>query len=221
MTEADPHFFAKRVASRSSLPLHRVLRQPSPRRDADGCAARRDFVPNIATRCPLRLNVLFGPGVRHRGALHVEHVIVCGPTNAGASRRRWARNPSGSLTTGSQTFSPHAPAPGQTRAIDDPQARFRRLVDLNVIEQVYNLSRAPVVQAGVAACAEAHASWSRLRPARRAPPRPGPRVDGNEKPMRSLAMSRTSGGIGTVRRERGSVAGLQPGGPMFVTDSTP
>ncbi|PYR16740.1 MAG: carbonic anhydrase, partial [Acidobacteria bacterium] len=31
-------------------------------------------------------------------------------------------------------------------AIDDSETRVRRLVDLNVIEQVYNLSRTPVVQ---------------------------------------------------------------------------
>ena len=32
-------------------------------------------------------------------------------------------------------------------AIDDPDRRFARLVELNVVEQVYNLSRTPVVQA--------------------------------------------------------------------------
>ena len=30
--------------------------------------------------------------------------------------------------------------------VDDPEARCRRLVDLNVIEQIYNLSRTPIVQ---------------------------------------------------------------------------
>jgi carbonic anhydrase len=31
-------------------------------------------------------------------------------------------------------------------AIADPDARHRRLVDLNVVEQVYNLSRTPIIQ---------------------------------------------------------------------------
>jgi carbonic anhydrase len=31
-------------------------------------------------------------------------------------------------------------------AIADPNARLHRLIDLNVLEQVYNLSRTPVVQ---------------------------------------------------------------------------
>ena len=31
--------------------------------------------------------------------------------------------------------------------LDDPERRYRRLVELNVVEQVYNLSRVPCVQA--------------------------------------------------------------------------
>jgi carbonic anhydrase len=39
-------------------------------------------------------------------------------------------------------------------AIDDPARRYQRLVELNVMEQVYNLSRTPVVQAAWARGAE-------------------------------------------------------------------
>ena len=149
MTEADPHFFAKRVDKQEPHFLFIGCSDSRvPAETLTGAQPGEMFVHrNIANQVSLAdLNVLsvleFAIEV-----LHVEHVIVCGHYECGGVKAAMGTEPLGLVDNWLGNVR-HVMRLHRARlgAIDDPQARFRRLVDLNVIEQVYNLSRTPVVQ---------------------------------------------------------------------------
>jgi len=149
MTEEDPQFFAKRAGKQE--PHYLFIGCSDSRVPAEaltGALPGEMFVHrNIANQVFLAdLNVLsvlqFAIDV-----LHVEEVIVCGHYECGGVR----------AAMGTERFGLVDNWLGNLRhlmrlhraeldAIDDPELRCRRLVDLNVIDQVYNLSRTPVVQ---------------------------------------------------------------------------
>ena len=80
--------------------------------------------------------------------LKVKHVIVCGhyqcggiraaesPSDLGAPLQQW-------LSNARDVYRLHRT---ELNAIEDPEARHRRFVDLNVIEQCVNIFRAGVIQ---------------------------------------------------------------------------
>ncbi|MBC8088287.1 MAG: carbonic anhydrase [Phycisphaerae bacterium] len=79
--------------------------------------------------------------------LDVEHVIVCGHYSCGGVKAAM-----GSASYGvvdhwlSNIRNVVRWNQDELDAIEDEDARFRRLVELNAIEQVYQLSRSPIVQ---------------------------------------------------------------------------
>src|SRR5690349_315517 len=86
-------------------------------------------------------------------ALGVEDVIVCGHQGCGGVKAALAGSApaphvDGWLANLRMVARLHDEELSEIR---DPEARVARLVELNVVEQVYNLSRTPVVQAAWAA----------------------------------------------------------------------
>jgi len=81
-------------------------------------------------------------------ALRVTDVFVCGHFGCGGVKAAMATanlpHVDNWLSNIRTVARLHA---GELDAIADPERRYRRLVELNVVEQVYNLSRVPCVQA--------------------------------------------------------------------------
>ncbi len=149
MTETDPQFFAKRADKQEPHFLFIGCSDSRvPAETLTGVLPGEMFVHrNIANQVVLTdLNVLsvlqFAIEV-----LHVEHVIVCGHYECGGVKAAMGTEPLGLVDNwlGNVRYVMRL---HRTRldAIDDAGMRLRQLVDLNVIEQVYNLSRTPVVQ---------------------------------------------------------------------------
>ncbi|HYW31993.1 MAG TPA: carbonic anhydrase [Gemmatimonas sp.] len=81
--------------------------------------------------------------------LDVKHVMVCGHYNCGGVKA--AMNPPGHMLVDNwlqgvrELYARHE---DELEALPDQNAKFSRLVELNVVEQVFQLSRTPVVQSG-------------------------------------------------------------------------
>jgi carbonic anhydrase len=89
-------------------------------------------------------------------ALGVKDIFVCGHYGCGGVKAAMESPPplrfvDNWLTNIRTVLRLHAE---ELDAVADPEARYKRLVELNVMEQVYNLSRTPVVQAAWARGAE-------------------------------------------------------------------
>jgi len=149
MTETDPQFFTKRAGKQEPHFLFIGCSDSRvPAEALTGALPGEMFVHrNIANQVlPADLNVLsvlqFAIAV-----LHVEEVIVCGHYECGGVRATMGTELLGLvddwLGNLRHVLRRHR---AELDAIDDSETRVRRLVDLNVIEQVYNLSRTPVVQ---------------------------------------------------------------------------
>jgi len=149
MTETDPQFFTKRAGKQEPHFLFIGCSDSRvPAEALTGALPGEMFVHrNIANQVlPADLNVLsvlqFAIEV-----LHVEEVIVCGHYECGGVRATMGTELLGLvddwLGNLRHVLRRHR---AELDAIDDSETRVRRLVDLNVIEQVYNLSRTPVVQ---------------------------------------------------------------------------
>ena len=149
MTRTDPDFFSSRAGSqRPHFLFIGCSDSRVPAEAMTGVLPGEMFVHrNVANQVlPADLNVLaaleFAVGV-----LQVEHVIVCGHYGCGGIAAALGTAPLGvvdhwlgSLRT---VIRIHRP---ELDAISDPEARSHRLVDLNVVEQVYNLGGTPIVQ---------------------------------------------------------------------------
>ena len=83
--------------------------------------------------------------------LQVEHVIVCGHYGCGGVRAAMGEARHGLIDNWLRVLKDTGQFFGDQLASLGTEARFDRLVELNVIEQVYNLGKTHVVQA----------SWSR------------------------------------------------------------
>ena len=149
MTETDPQFFSRRAGKQE--PHFLFIGCSDSRVPAEmltGALPGEMFVHrNIANQVlPADLNLLsvleFAIEV-----LHIEHVIVCGHYECGGVRAAMGTariglvdNWLGNIRHIMRMHRDHLDA------IDDSDTRLRRVIDLNVIEQVYNLSRTSVVQ---------------------------------------------------------------------------
>jgi carbonic anhydrase len=148
MTETDPQFFAKRADKQEPHFLFIGCSDSRvPAETLTGVLPGEMFVHrNIANQVvPADLNVLSVLQFAIE-ALHIEHVIACGHYECGGVKAAMGTEPLGLVDNWLGNVRHvmrlhHA----SLDAIDDSGLRFRRLVDLNVIEQVYNLSRTPVV----------------------------------------------------------------------------
>ncbi|MEB2285634.1 MAG: carbonic anhydrase [Polyangiaceae bacterium UTPRO1] len=149
MTQTDPEFFRKRA--RPAEPHFLFIGCSDSRVPADqltGTTPGELFVHrNIANQVfTSDLNML---SVLQYAVeiLKVENVIVCGHYGCAGVQAAADTAPLGLVDNWlgniRNVMRLHR---GELEAITDPAARLRRLVDLNVIEQVYNLSQTPVAQ---------------------------------------------------------------------------
>ena len=79
--------------------------------------------------------------------LDVKHVLVCGHYNCGGGRA--AKEPPGHLLVDhwlQVVRDLQLRHQGELQALPVDEARFKRLVELNVLEQVFQLSRTPIVR---------------------------------------------------------------------------
>jgi carbonic anhydrase len=148
MKEQDPTFFTRRAANQAPHFLFIGCSDSRvPTEVLTGVAPGELFSHrNIANQVfPSDLNVL--SVVKYAvDVLDVEHVIVCGHYNCGGVKGAmgttsygvvdyWLANIRNVMRWNSEELD----------AIEDEGARFRRLVEVNVVEQVYQLSRTPIV----------------------------------------------------------------------------
>lgn len=80
--------------------------------------------------------------------LGIEHVVVCGHVGCGGVRAAMEQGAAPPLVEHwlGNVRSVIRLHQEELDAIADPERRYERLVELNVVEQVYNLSRTPVIQ---------------------------------------------------------------------------
>ncbi len=149
MTRSDPEFFRKRAVP--AEPHFLFIGCSDSRVPADqltGMTPGELFVHrNIANQVfTSDLNVL---SVLQYAVevLRVGNVIVCGHYGCAGVQAAFTTAPLGLVDNWlgniRNVMRLHR---AELEAIPDPAARLRRLIDLNVLEQVYNLSQTPVVQ---------------------------------------------------------------------------
>lgn len=149
MTAADPDFFRRRAGRQEPHYLFIGCSDSRvPANSLTGALPGELFVHrNIANQVfPGDLNVL--SVIEYAiDVLQIPHVIVCGHYGCGGVEASMGTAPLGLVDHWlgglRNVIRLHRP---ELDAIPDHAARFRRLVDLNVLEQVYNLSRLPVIQ---------------------------------------------------------------------------
>lgn len=79
--------------------------------------------------------------------LGVKHIIVCGHYACGGVRAAMTRKPHGLIDNWLRNIKDvYRLHQAQLEAIEDPRARERRMVELNVIEQAYNVCKTSTVQ---------------------------------------------------------------------------
>ncbi len=78
--------------------------------------------------------------------LMVEHVIVCGHYGCGGVKAAMGEPQHGLIDNWLRTVKDTEQYFGKELAALDPHARFDRMVELNVVEQVYNLGKTSTIQ---------------------------------------------------------------------------
>jgi carbonic anhydrase len=79
--------------------------------------------------------------------LRVKHVIVCGHYDCGGVKAAMSRRDLGLLDRWLQNIKDCAERHQvELEALPDDEARARRLVELNVVDQVYHLAKTPIIQ---------------------------------------------------------------------------
>lgn len=79
--------------------------------------------------------------------LKVRHVIVCGHYNCGGVKNAMKKNDFGLINKWLRHLKDvYRIYQGEIESITDPQARWDRLVELNVTEQVQNLAKTSIIQ---------------------------------------------------------------------------
>ena len=149
MTRVDPEFFAKQVGKQepnflfigccdSRVPAEALTGARPGEMFVHRNIANQVYLADLNTQSVLQFAV---------EVLAVRHVIVCGHYECGGIRAAMGTEPLGLVDNwlGSvrNVMRLHGP---ELDAIVGAEARFQRLVDLNVLEQVYNLARTPVIQ---------------------------------------------------------------------------
>ncbi len=149
MTTADPDFFRRRAGRQEPHFLFIGCSDSRvPANSLTGALPGELFVHrNVANQVfPGDMNVL--SVIEYAvDVLKVPHVIVCGHYGCGGVLAAMG-TPTMGLVDHWLGGIRNVMRLHQTEldAVTDPEARYRRLVDLNVVEQVYNLSRMPVIQ---------------------------------------------------------------------------
>ena len=94
--------------------------------------------------------------------LDVKHILVTGHYGCGGVKAAMsASSTAWSITGSGRSVTSCAGTPQELDAIADPQARFDRLVELNVLEQLYHLSETPIIQqAWARAAGRCCTAWS-------------------------------------------------------------
>ena len=149
-TATDPEFFTRRAQSQS--PTFLFIGCSDSRVSAElltGVQPGEMFVhrnvANVAAHADLNMLSVLQYAVE---ALRVQTVLVCGHYGCGGVRAAMGDESHGLvdhwLGGVRSVMRLHEDA---LAAIDDEEARYQRLVELNAAEQAYNLRRSPVVQA--------------------------------------------------------------------------
>jgi carbonic anhydrase len=149
VTASDPEYFTNRAGKQEPYYLFIGCADSRvPLESLTGSAPGEMFVHrNIANQAlNADLNVLSVLQYAIE-VLDVKHVIVCGHYQCGGVKAAMGDQSFGLvdywLAGVRDTVRRHDV---ELRAIASPQERFKRVVELNVLRQVYNLSRTPVVQ---------------------------------------------------------------------------
>jgi carbonic anhydrase len=101
-------------------------------------------VANLVNSTDLNVMSVINYAVRH---LAVKHVIVCGHYNCGGVKAAMQAKDLGILNPWLRTIRDvYRLYKEELNAIEDPEARYRRLVELNVIEQCTNVAKTAAVQ---------------------------------------------------------------------------
>lgn len=147
--ESDPEFF-KRLAKGQSPEVLWIGCSDSrvPANEITGTAPGEIFVhrniANMVVHSDMNLLSVLDYAVN---ILKVKHVIVCGHYGCGGVKAAMENGQHGLVDNWlryiKDVYRLHTP---ELEAIADPAERFKRLVELNVIEQVFDLSKTSIIQ---------------------------------------------------------------------------
>jgi len=147
--EADPEFF-KRLAKGQSPEVLWIGCSDSrvPANEITGTAPGEIFVhrniANMVVHSDMNLLSVLDYAVN---ILKVKHVIVCGHYGCGGVKAAMENGQHGLVDNWlryiKDVYRFHT---AELEAIEDPVARFNRFVELNVIEQVFDLSKTSIIQ---------------------------------------------------------------------------
>jgi len=147
--ESDPEFF-KRLAKGQSPEVLWVGCSDSrvPANEITGTKPGDIFVhrniANMVVHSDMNLLSVLDYAVNH---LHVRHVIVCGHYGCGGVKAAMSNQQFGLVDNWlrhiKDVYRLHTE---ELESIDDEETRFNRLVELNVMEQVFDLSKTSIIQ---------------------------------------------------------------------------
>lgn len=101
-------------------------------------------VANLVVPTDTNINAVIQYAVEY---LHVKHIVVCGHFGCGGVKAALELNDMGQLNAWLQTLRDvYRLHRDELEAIDDEERRYRRLVELNVLEQCINVTKIDHVQ---------------------------------------------------------------------------
>lgn len=149
MTEKDPQFFAKLAAGQSPEVLwigcsdSRVPANEITKTQPGDIFVHRN-IANMVVHSDMNLLSVLDYSVN---VLKVKHVIVCGHYGCGGVKAAMGNNQNGLVDNWlrhiKDVYRTHS---DELDAIGDDEERFKRLVELNVTEQVFNVSKTSIIQ---------------------------------------------------------------------------
>lgn len=149
MTEKDPNFFGKLVSSQSPEVLWIGCSDSRvPANQITGTQPGDIFVhrniANMVVHSDMNLLSVLDYSVN---VLKVKHVIVCGHYGCGGVKAAMGNNQNGVVDNWLRHIKDvYRIYSEELDAIENEDERFKRLVELNVTEQVFNVSKTSIIQ---------------------------------------------------------------------------
>ncbi len=149
MTDKDPNFFNKLVAGQSPEVLwigcsdSRVPANEITKTQPGDIFVHRN-IANMVVHSDMNLLSVIDYSVN---VLKVKHVIVCGHYGCGGVKAAMGNNQNGVVDNWLRHIKDvYRIYSDELDAIENEEERFKRLVELNVIEQVFNVSKTSIIQ---------------------------------------------------------------------------